>query len=438
RLSLTLKDKIENHDQKILNNIVLNSNGKHLSPQETQALIVDYNNIKNELTNAKRTIKRLNQKIIELSNSQNEVNDYEAEKIELEKINCGAMIVQTNEKKGVRYSYAVAAAGLGGGISHHATQSVLAILGVISQSCKKSYHTYQNKIFNNLVLYAKESALKALTKCLDYIEINHKKKILPISFDCSWAHRRNAKQASGEFLYQIKTDKYFHNPIIAFHTVQKTRTVENNKTKVAHIIFNGNFDANFLIDICIDGDLDMNRTLSNINIVNQIFADLKHIIKNIQKALEDPSKLTPTKEELRELQIERLIRHLCNDHNSSIILNEPTLEKFTSLEISKFRQMLQTIFRLLIGQGLVTTYRTLGNESFNCVKLVYLDKKIDYWSSYCARHALTILHNNEGYLHVLSSLRELYGTVQSQILPNIEIDQQYSKRIFQNKFDNLL
>ncbi|CAG8808550.1 4293_t:CDS:2, partial [Gigaspora rosea] len=37
---------------------------------ETQALMVDYNNIKNELTNAKRTIKRLNQKIIELSNSQ--------------------------------------------------------------------------------------------------------------------------------------------------------------------------------------------------------------------------------------------------------------------------------------------------------------------------------------------------------------------------------
>ncbi|CAG8798429.1 23205_t:CDS:1, partial [Dentiscutata erythropus] len=46
----------------------------------------------------------------------------------------------------------------------------------------------------------------ALTKCLDYIKKNHKKKILPISFDCSWAYGRNAKQASGEFLCQIKPD----------------------------------------------------------------------------------------------------------------------------------------------------------------------------------------------------------------------------------------
>ncbi|CAG8769323.1 11150_t:CDS:10 [Gigaspora margarita] len=307
RLSLTLKDKIKNHDQKILNNIILNSNRKHLSPQETQALMPCIN-----CKNAK------------LSTRSWCLNAF-----------------------GVRYSYAVAAAGLDSGISYHATQSVLAILGVISQSCKKSYYMYQNKMFNNLVLYAKESALKALTKCLDYIEINHKEKILPISFDCSWAHGQNAKQASGEFLCQIKTDEYFHNPIIAFHTVQKTRTVENNKTKY------------------------FNR---------YVFASLRK---------EDPSKLTPTEEELRELQIEGLIRHLCNDHkDSSITLNEPTLENFT-----------------------ITTYRTSGNESFNRVKLAYLDKKIDYWSSYCARHALAILYNNKGYLYVLSSLRELYGTV---------------------------
>ncbi|CAG8628758.1 11143_t:CDS:2 [Dentiscutata erythropus] len=68
-LSSVLKDKIENKNQPICNNIALDSNGKYLSPQKTQALMVDYNKIKNELTNAKRTIKQLNQKIIELSNT---------------------------------------------------------------------------------------------------------------------------------------------------------------------------------------------------------------------------------------------------------------------------------------------------------------------------------------------------------------------------------
>ncbi|CAG8770802.1 15565_t:CDS:10, partial [Gigaspora margarita] len=407
--------------------------------------MVDYNKIKNELTNAKRTIKRLNQKIIKLSDTRNKTNDHKTEKIKLEKIvknkienmqigstilvdtsqyiylilsqpcinckstklsaqswylktfsfslksqilcnNCSTTIMQTNEKKEIKYSHAVAAAGLGGSISCNAIQSVLSILGVTSQSCKKTYHTYQSKMFNNLVLYAKESATNALTNCLDYIEKNHKEKILSISFDCSWAHGRNTKQASGEFLYQIKTN-------------------------------------DFLIDICVDGDLDTNKTLSRISIVNQIFADLKHVVKNIRKALENSSKLTLTEEELRELQIEGLIKHLCNNHSfcwdefcwikedSSITLREPTLENFTSLKIVKFCQMLQTIFHLPIGQGLVTTNRTLANELFNRVKLVYLNKKIDYWNSYRSRHALAVLHNNEGYLYILFSLRELYGTV---------------------------
>ncbi|CAG8628776.1 11144_t:CDS:2, partial [Dentiscutata erythropus] len=59
--------------------------------------------------------------------------------------NCGTTIMQTNEKKRIKYSHAVAATGLGGGISHHAIQSILSIFGVTLQSCKKSYYTYQKK-----------------------------------------------------------------------------------------------------------------------------------------------------------------------------------------------------------------------------------------------------------------------------------------------------
>lgn len=40
-----------------------------------------------------------------------------------------------------------------------------------------------------------------------------------------------------------------------------------------------------LLNITIDGDLDSNKTLGNVGIVNQIFADLKHVTKNIRKNL---------------------------------------------------------------------------------------------------------------------------------------------------------
>jgi len=40
-----------------------------------------------------------------------------------------------------------------------------------------------------------------------------------------------------------------------------------------------------LINVTIDGDLDSNKTLRNIGAVNQIFADLKHVTKNICKNL---------------------------------------------------------------------------------------------------------------------------------------------------------
>ena len=48
------------------------------------------------------------------------------------------------------------------------------------------------------------------------------------------------------------------------------------------------------------------------------------------------------------------------------------------------------------------------NEAFNRVKLVYLDKKIDYWQSYAAHYAMVVIHYNEGYTYLLSELQEIY------------------------------
>jgi hypothetical protein len=40
-----------------------------------------------------------------------------------------------------------------------------------------------------------------------------------------------------------------------------------------------------LLDICVDGDLDSNKTLRGERQVNKVFGDLKHITKNIRKKI---------------------------------------------------------------------------------------------------------------------------------------------------------
>ena len=63
--------------------------------------------------------------------------------------------------------------------------------------------------------------------------------------------------------------------------------------------------------------------------------------------------------------------------------------------------MLLTIFKLPIQQSLVTHYRTAYNEAFNRKILRFVDKRIDFWASYRARHALAIIDNNESLNHMI-------------------------------------
>ena len=96
-----------------------------------------------------------------------------------------------------------------------------------------------------------------------------------------------------------------YKPIVAFYVVEKSRTIKNNGEE--KVIRKGNFDLSsrqmehgilialiekltpileeqdMLLNVTIDGDLDSNKTLGNVGIVNQIFADLKHVTKNIRK-----------------------------------------------------------------------------------------------------------------------------------------------------------
>ncbi|CAG8812835.1 36442_t:CDS:2, partial [Gigaspora margarita] len=366
------------------------------------------------------TMKCLQQKITDLSNNDekfdSEANSDKLIEVIEENINKAKLgstiLVDSKQYLQLVFSQpcinSVLAAVLVGGIIYHSLQSILLCIGITSQSCRKNYFLYQTPLFSYLVTNAKESTLFWLEKALDFMKqknVNY----LPVSFDCSWSHGRNARQASGELIFQEFIPGISHKPLIAFHTVEKARSMKNQDTEKINNFYEENFEKSsrqiehciliavlnevelyldkydFVFEIVVDGDLDTNRTLANMQIVSQIYADLKHISKNVRKSL------------------------FCwMKDNSELCVQDPILKHFLQVQINEFRHMLGKIFRLPVGQGLVTTYRTSINEAFNRVKLVYLDKKIDFWKSFSGRHALAIIYHNDSYAKVLKTIRFRY------------------------------
>ncbi|GBB84693.1 hypothetical protein RclHR1_11280003 [Rhizophagus clarus] len=163
-------------------------------------------------------------------------------------------------------------------------------------------------MFPALISKAEESAKRALKAAITHT-ITKGKKALTIGFDCSWSHSRNAKQASGEFVYLEELEDYGHKAVVAFHVVEKSRIIikkgKDGTSEEKVVIHQGNIDASsrqmehailialleqiipileesdLLLEVCIDRDLDSNKTLANVPIVSEIYAYLKHASKNI-------------------------------------------------------------------------------------------------------------------------------------------------------------
>jgi hypothetical protein len=110
-------------------------------------------------------------------------------------------------------------------------------------------------------------------------------------------------------IYLIYLSGYNYQPVIGFHTVEHSRVIRKSENDSSKIIYNRNFSGtsrqmehaillvllndimpileqtDFTLHVCVDGDLETNRTLACIPAVGRIFADLKHISKNIRKNL---------------------------------------------------------------------------------------------------------------------------------------------------------
>ena len=80
--------------------------------------------------------------------------------------------------------------------------------------------------------------------------------------------------------------------------------------------------------------------------------------------------------------------------------------------------------------------RTSHNETFNRKILKYLDKRIDYWASYSARHALAVLDQNDE-LDVMISKVRITATEKdfsySDICNILKFVEERSRKVIQNR-----
>ncbi|CAG8550542.1 23602_t:CDS:2 [Gigaspora margarita] len=235
---------------------------------------------------------------------------------------CNTISKYTNKTQESWFTKAISVAELIGGIPHNALQSLLAILKITNQT-------------------------STLKKCIEHTLLQSKKSLV-VEFDCSWYYVQN----------QTKP------PVITFYVVEKTRFVKK-KLGLTKTICKSNFDktakhikhailievlnkitsllenAELHLEICIDGDLDSNKTLMNVPIVN----------KQDSNALSE--------DQTQYMQIEGLIKHLQNNHSDcwpdvywakddpKIILQELTFCNSPNSRIANFQKLFETIFKLL-------------------------------------------------------------------------------------------
>ncbi|GBC37156.2 DNA helicase RecQ [Rhizophagus irregularis DAOM 181602=DAOM 197198] len=104
--------------------------------------------------------------------------------------------------------------------------------------------------------------------------------------------------------------------------------------------------------------------------------------------------------------------------NPDLILPTPNLVDVNKDQCLRLVEFLKRITKLKDDQSLITTIRTSYNEAFNRLKLNYTEKKTDYPKSFKARHALSVIHNNNGF-DLVPYGRQVYKEInKSKFIPS--------------------
>ncbi|CAG8636544.1 8634_t:CDS:10, partial [Funneliformis mosseae] len=186
---------------------------------------------------------------------------------------------------------------------------------------------------------------------------------------------REASQTSGEIIFngELEGLGYRHNLVLAYYVVEKNA---NMKLKMENMLLFKRISTilekyNIKLNVGVDGNLSTNKTLALLNVVNQIFADLKYKIVN----------------------------------NPDLSLPTPNLVSTDDNQCMRLLEFLKKTTKFKENQSLIMTIRTSYNEVFNHLKLNYTEKKIDYPKSFRACHVLLIIHNNNGFIELQRKVR---------------------------------
>ncbi|CAG8817160.1 6230_t:CDS:2, partial [Gigaspora margarita] len=296
---------------------------------------IDICNLNQQIRHFKKYIEQLES---ELEQSFKDGDLIEDNLLETKYKKCNDIYKYTNEKK-IWFTKATATAGFTEEIFHNTLQSSLATIRITSQIGKKIYNNYQKLYFSSLIASAKSSTTQALQKCIEYA-MNQNKEALAIGFN-----------------------------------FQKSRSIKDNKTELTKTIYQGIKvlnqisspleENNLHLDICVDSDLNSNKTLAHVHIVSKILADLKHLTKHIRNSVlklrreaKDQSALSKAK--TYKMQVDSLIRYLQNNYSScwsdvcwtkdvlTIIIQKPTLCYSSESQINFLINFLKKFFVYLL------------------------------------------------------------------------------------------
>ncbi|CAG8841829.1 39099_t:CDS:2, partial [Gigaspora margarita] len=253
RTASQISNEMEKNETSVKYNVLLEKDGKTLSPDTTQALMVEYkkSNVKihslnRQITKLKKQIEQLEKELEKTNIDYNEADLLESKitnaiefaqlgstilistkqylllvliqpccgcnnnslknkilnitivefqiKSTIECQQCDTIFEHINEAQDISLTKAVVVSGLSGGISHNAVQNSFAIMGITNQISNKTYYCYQKICFDSLVTAANSCTEEALKKCIEHA-LSQGKKVLAVGFDCSWSHVQNANQA---------------------------------------------------------------------------------------------------------------------------------------------------------------------------------------------------------------------------------------------------
>ena len=336
------------------------------------------------------------------------------------------------------------------GIAKPQLDDALSMVGISKVPAASQMYVQQERARTIIVDEAAASCARAMDAVIEHLKAKNISTV-PVAFDASWTHRREAGEATAELIALVELSDGRRNVIIAEHAVWKEReqkgeivrqgnhTATSSQMEHALLIVLLNMvrgrliEEGLRVDVVVDGDLSTNATLVRDSLIASVHVDLAHRKKRIPKFFDKLPMTHPakffgqvvqqlfssyafsaaaagrTEADLREYLREGVVRHLCHDHSrcwealcihvrgdQQLELQQPNMLQMSGRTRRDVSKAIVDALETPAHQQLVTAYRTSTSESFHHEKQRRCSKTTDYWKSFRERTLFGLISHNEG------------------------------------------